>query len=157
MAVDYERYETIMARLREEMPRLADELDQEVRHGRAVSENDLRQEGRYEERASRLAETELPPLGRNDVSVIPYTGDERIELIREALLTLAETMYATRNSALKLAMERRMEPEIRFGDPELEVPSRVDLQEETERAHTALRTVQGLLADDHESRRGATQ
>ncbi|MGW5214418.1 hypothetical protein ACWEQO_25320 [Streptomyces sp. NPDC004051] len=157
MAVDYDRYEAIMARLREELPELAEELDQEVRHGRAVSEKDLRQEGRYDERASRLAETELPPLGRNDVSVIPYTVDERIELIREALLTLAQTMYATRNSALKLAMERRMEPEIRFGDPELEVPSRVDLQEETESAHVALRTVQGLLSDDRESRRGVSQ
>lgn len=62
MAIDYDRYESIMTRLRAEMPSLADQLAQEVRHGRAVYGQDLRQEGRYQERASRLAATELPPL-----------------------------------------------------------------------------------------------
>ena len=151
MAIRDDNYESIMARLRREMPSLAEQLDQEVRHGRMVSEKDLRQEGRYDERASRLAETELPPLGKSDVSVIPYTEDERFELVRESLLTLAETMFATRRSALKVAMEHEMETEIRFGDPELEVPSRIDLPEETERAHVALRKVRGLLAEDRES------
>src|SRR4051794_36756320 len=103
MAIRDDNYESIMARLRREMPSLAEQLDQEVRHGRTVSEKDLRQEGRYDERASRLAETELPPLGKSDVSVIPYTEDERFELVRESLLTLAETMFATRRSALKVA------------------------------------------------------
>ncbi|MEB8343914.1 hypothetical protein [Streptomyces endophyticus] len=150
MATRGDSYEAIMARLRQEMPSLAEQLDQEVRHGRMVSEKDLRQEGRYDERASRLAETELPPLGKSDVSVIPYTEDERFELVRDSLLTLAETMFATRSSALKVAMERAMEPEIRFGDPELEVLSRINLPEETERANIALRTVRGLLADDRD-------
>ncbi|MFJ8786794.1 hypothetical protein [Streptomyces sp. NPDC102476] len=150
MAIRDDNYESIMARLRREMPSLAEQLDQEVRHGRTVSEKDLRQEGRYDERASRLAETELPPLGKSDVSVIPYTEDERFELVRESLLTLAETMFATRRSALKVAVEHEMETEIHFGDPELEVPSRIDLPDETERAYVALRKVRGLLADDRE-------
>ncbi|MGW3848669.1 hypothetical protein [Streptomyces fagopyri] len=150
MAIRDDNYESIMARLRREMPSLAEQLDQEVRHGRMVSEKDLRQEGRYDERASRLAETELPPLGKSDVSVIPYTEDERFELVRESLLTLAETLFATRRSALMVAVEHGMETEIHFGDPELEALSRIDLPDETERAHTALRKVRGLLADDRE-------
>lgn len=144
-------YESIMRRLRVEMPSLADQLDQEVRYGRAVSEHQLRHEGRYEERATRLAATELPPLGKTDVAVIPYTDDERIELVREALLTLAKTMYSTRNAALLTAKERRMELEIQFGDPELEVTSQMDLQAETERARAALQEVRELLEDDSET------
>ncbi|MCW7942728.1 hypothetical protein AAW14_11940 [Streptomyces hygroscopicus] len=150
-------YESIMTRLREEMPSLADQLEQEVRHGRAVTEKELRQEGRYEERASRLAATELPALGKNDVAVIPYTDEERVELIREALVTLAETMYATRQTALKTAMGCGTELEIHFGDPELEVPSRIDLREETERARMVLQTVRELLIENPETHSGATR
>jgi hypothetical protein len=150
MSVDHSHYESIMEQLRENMPTLADQLDQEVRHGRAVSEQELRQEGEYEERASRLAATDLPGLGKNDVAVIPYTGDERIELIREALVTLAETMYATRRTALKTAMAHEMGLEIQFGDPELEAPSRFDLRYETERAKIARQAVRELLMDDSE-------
>ncbi|MGA4540883.1 hypothetical protein ACPA54_12880 [Uniformispora flossi] len=150
MATSYEPYEAIMTRLRAEMPSLADQLDQEVRHGRAVSEQGLRQEGRYEERASRLAATELPPLGKTDVAVIPYTDDERIELVREALLTLAETMYATRNAALQTARAHGLEPEIQFGDPELEVPTRISLSDETPLARVALQKVRELLANGHD-------
>ncbi|MFC5724940.1 hypothetical protein ACFP1Z_32830 [Streptomyces gamaensis] len=144
-------YESIMAQLREVMPGLADQLDQEVRHGRAVTEKELRQEGRYEERASRLAAIELPALGKSDVAVIPYTNEERIELIREALITLAETMHATRQAALKTAIERGMELEIWFGDPELEAPSHIVLPEETAQAEATLQTVRELLVHDPET------
>lgn len=37
----------------------------------------------------------LPTIGKTGVAVIPYRGEERVELIREALLTLAETMSAS--------------------------------------------------------------
>ncbi|MFJ1758619.1 hypothetical protein [Kitasatospora sp. NPDC088134] len=151
MAVNEDQYSDILDKLRARMPNLADQVEQEVRYGRTVSEQGLRSEGRYEERASRLAETELPPLGKSDVSVIPYTGTERLELIREALLTLAETMYATRKATLDMAVERGMEAEVEFGDPEFEDISHIDLREESARAHQALVTVRELLAPGPES------
>lgn len=147
MAVDDDEYARIMARLEREMPELAAQLADEFRNGRVVSEQGLRQEGRYEERASRLAASELPPLGKTDVAVIPYTGDERIDLIREALLTLADTMYASRLAVWELARELNMESEIQFGDPELETPSQFDMREELERATRAQSTVRELLGD----------
>ncbi|WP_214105220.1 hypothetical protein [Acrocarpospora catenulata] len=150
MAVD-DQYTRIMARLAEALPNLADQLDQEVRRGRAVSEQKLRQEGRYEERASRLAETELPPLGKTDIAVIPYTADESIELIREALVTLAETMYLSRKVTLDTLLAYDMEPEIQFGDAELEDVSRFNLRDDTEQARLALQTVQELLSESPET------
>ncbi|MFF9486037.1 hypothetical protein [Streptomyces sp. NPDC014676] len=148
MPVDSEQFARIIAQLREELPSLADELSQEVRQGRVASEQRLKQEGEYEARASRLAEAELPPLGKTDIAVLPYTDEERIELVRSALLTMAETMYASRKALLDLAVEREMETTIRFGDPELEPPTYLDLKAETERARIARRIVRELLSDE---------
>ncbi|WP_333749160.1 hypothetical protein [Streptomyces sp. IBSBF 2394] len=146
MSVESEQYAFVMQRLKADFPDLAAQLDQELKRGRAVSGQKLRREERHE-RASRLEEAHLPALGKTDVAVIPYSGEERVELIRDALLTLAETMYASRQAALKLTMERGMEQEIRFGDPEEENPSFIYLPEETERARAVLATVRDLLSE----------
>lgn len=147
----------IMTQLAEELPDLAGQLKQEVRHGRVASEQRLRQEGEYEARASRLAEAELPPLGKTDIAVLPYTDDERVELVRSALLTLAKTMYASRKAALDIASTRGMELTIEFGDPELESISYLDLKAETERARVALTTVRELLSGDSDVVMGSIQ
>ncbi|MET9529734.1 hypothetical protein ABZY02_04065 [Streptomyces sp. NPDC006649] len=158
MAIGHNQYESLMTRLREEIPGLADQLDEEVRHGRVVSAQDhLQEEGQYYERASRLAATKLPALGQGDIAVIPYTGEERLQLVREAVLTLAETMYATRKSVLDTVRERGMGSGIEFGDPELEVPSQLDLQAETAQAWAALQTVRELLADGQDTYSEALQ
>lgn len=146
MSVESEQYAFVMERLKADFPDLAAQLDQELKRGRAVSGQKLRREERHE-RASRLEEAHLPALGKTDVAVIPYSGEERVELIRDALLTLAETMYASRQAALKLTMERGMEQEIRFGDPEEENPSLIYLPEETEHARAVLATVRDLLSE----------
>ncbi|MFJ1782372.1 hypothetical protein ACIOKA_37335 [Streptomyces anulatus] len=78
--------------------------------------------------------------------MIPYSGEERVELIRDALLTLAETMYASRQAVLKLPMEWDMVQEVGFGDPEEEDPPFIYLREETEHARTMLATVRNLLS-----------
>ncbi|MER8096476.1 hypothetical protein [Streptomyces goshikiensis] len=147
----------IMTQLAEELPDLADQLKHEVRHGRVASEQRLKQEGEYEARASRLAEAELPPLGKADIAVLPYTDDERLELVRSALLTLAETMYASRKAALDIASKREMELTIEFGDPELEELSYIDLKAEAERARIALTTVRELLSEDSDVAMGSIQ
>lgn len=146
MSVENGQYALVMERLKAEIPDLAAQLDQELKQGRAVSGQKLQREERHE-RASRLEAAHLPALGKMDVAVIPYSGEERVELIREALLTLAETMYASRQATLELTMEWGMEREIRFGDPEDEGPSFIHLREETERARAVLETVRDLLSE----------
>ncbi|WNI30407.1 hypothetical protein [Streptomyces sp. ITFR-6] len=152
-----DHFAQIMEQLGEELPNLADQLKQEVRQGRVASEQRLRQEGEYEARASRLAEAELPPLGKADIAVLPYTDDERMELVRSALLTLAETMYASRKAALDIASKREMDLTIEFGDPELESISYLDLIAETELARVALTTVRGPLSEDSDVAMGSIQ
>ncbi|WP_139238303.1 hypothetical protein [Streptomyces aidingensis] len=63
--------------------------------------------------------------------MIPYTDDESVELVRSTVLTLTETMYASRKAALDIASTLRVQPTIEFGDPEFEAPSVLDLTEET--------------------------
>ncbi|GAA3616263.1 hypothetical protein ACG5V6_05245 [Streptomyces chitinivorans] len=152
-----DQFARIMEQLTEKLPDLADQLRQEVRQGRVASEQRLKQEGEYQARASRLAAADLPPLGKADIAVLPYTDDESVELVRTAVLTLAETMYASRKAALGLASERGMELTIEFGDPELEPVSSLDLEAETERAWAALEIVRELLSEGTTLPAGAIQ
>ncbi|WP_327215365.1 hypothetical protein OG483_17550 [[Kitasatospora] papulosa] len=80
MSVENEQYALVMERLKVDIPDLAAQLDQELKRRRAVSGQKLRREERHE-RASRLEEAHLPALGKTDVAVIPYSGEERVELI----------------------------------------------------------------------------
>lgn len=152
---DSSDFTQVMADLEEALPDLADQVKQEIRRGRIASEQRLRQEEDYGFRTSRLAEADLQALGKADIAVLPYTDDERIELVREAILTLAETMYVSRRTTLDIALEEGTELTITFGDPELEALSEVDLPAETERARVAFATVRGLLSEGRDSSIGA--
>ncbi|WP_147437666.1 hypothetical protein [Streptomyces radicis] len=137
-----------MTLFREAMPQLADQLDEQVRRGRPVSEAELRQEAVHQERTFRLATSRFSPLGKGDATAVPYSGEQRLEIVREALLTLAEAMYATRKAVLDTAYENGMEPEAWFGDPELESLWHVDLRAETDEAEAALGRVRFLFEGD---------
>ncbi|MFI1382959.1 hypothetical protein [Embleya sp. NPDC020886] len=152
MAAIDQQYTNVMELLRAKLPSLAEQLDQEFRQGRAVSGEQLQREGMFDERASRLANTDLPALRKSDIAMVPYSSEERIELIREALLTLAETMHASRAVLLKTAKEHQMDVSIEFVDPELEPVVRVDLVRETERASAALHTTRELLLPQAQTR-----
>ncbi|MGW6358742.1 hypothetical protein ACWFR5_27105 [Streptomyces sp. NPDC055092] len=154
---DSDQFARLMRQLERDLPDLADHLRGEVRQGRVASAHRLKQEEDYEARASRLAAAELPPLGKTDVAMLPYTEDERIELVRSAVLTLAETMYASRKAALDIASQQEMEPTVEFGDPELEPLSRFNLMEEVERARTAVEFVRELLSEGTDVSAGALQ
>ncbi|MFJ9131426.1 hypothetical protein ACIRJS_45875 [Streptomyces sp. NPDC102340] len=65
-----------------------------------------------------------------------------------ALLTLAETTYASRRALLDLAAAREMDLTVQFGDPELEAVTRLDLKAETERARIARDAVHALLSEE---------
>ncbi|MEU2658111.1 hypothetical protein ABZ615_22630 [Streptomyces sp. NPDC007325] len=152
-----DQFADLMAYLAERLPDLADQLRQEVRQGRIASEQRLKQVGEYQARASRLAAADLPPLGKADIAVLPYTDDESIELARMAVLTLAETMYASRKAVLDIASRQEMGLTVKFGDPELETPSSLDLKAETEHARAALATVRALLSEGTDVSVGAIQ
>ncbi|MDX8056335.1 hypothetical protein SK571_43765 [Lentzea sp. BCCO 10_0798] len=148
MATNDELYARIMERLGSEMPDLATQLKQEVRHGRVVSEKGLRQEGRYEERASRLAVSDLAPLGKTDVAAIPYTGDERLRLVCAALVTLAEAAYSSRRELLRMSQEFQTRPVVQFSsDDDPGDTAVVDLAGETAAAERTFNAVRELLAD----------
>ncbi|WP_280256974.1 hypothetical protein [Nocardia wallacei] len=144
-------YEAMLAQLREYLPDLAAEIDQELRRGRVATKQQLIQEAQYSERASRLADSELPAIGTNDVAVLPYSEEESLELIREAMITLAETMYATRQTLLAATIEYEMAPEILFGNPEIEEVTSLELRSEAARAEDAVQEIRNLLQADDRS------
>ncbi|MBE8517483.1 hypothetical protein ILP97_08195 [Amycolatopsis sp. H6(2020)] len=162
MDVNDEWYARVMGELRDRIPGLADQVDREVRYGRSVSEKGLRDEGRYEERATRLAETNLAPLGKKDVAVVPYTDDERIELVRQALLTLAKTMYASRQSVRSELRGLGVRSTVTFAEPEPEPETAaglsdetvIDMDEQVDSARETLREVQDLLGYSGDVSRG---
>ncbi|NBH12465.1 hypothetical protein [Amycolatopsis sp. SID8362] len=157
MDTNDESYARVVGELRRRIPDLAEQVDREVRYGRSVSEKGLRDEGRYQERAERLAETKLTPLRTTDVAVVPYTDDERLELIRQALLTLAESMYSSRDSVLRELQELGLQTTITFEEPAEQdtTVTEVDLRAEADRAARTLREVRALLDARADSDRGA--
>lgn len=140
-----EDYQVLISRLRSALPDVARQVEEEVRRGRVATRGDLRQEEEYQERARRLAETRLPPLDANDVAAVPYRDEQRIELIREALVTLAETMSATRHAVLDLARRHVVAEGVRFGDPDQEETRMVNLEMEAASADETLQGVRFLL------------
>lgn len=142
MTVEDEQYGRILSRLREELPDLADQLSNEIRSGRLVSEDSLFRESGYEHRKARLAESKLPKLALSDVGVVPYSGQERLDLVRDAMLTLAETMSASRKELLRFTEKSGVSSVIEFSDFEQAgEPVRIDLSVEVERARRARNTV----------------
>ncbi|MFC3892313.1 hypothetical protein ACFOWZ_12600 [Lentzea rhizosphaerae] len=145
MTTGDDQYARIMDLLGNGIPGVAQQVKREVRHGRVVSEQDLRKEARYEETVRRLSVNDLSPLGKTDVAAVPYTDDERLELIRSALLTLAETMYASRAEVLKMSEEFETDPVIVFGDAEFDEVSVVNMSDEVVRVRQSLLDVRELL------------
>ncbi|THV42016.1 hypothetical protein [Glycomyces buryatensis] len=142
MAVEDEQYGRIMSRLRADLPVLAEQLDAEVRSGRLISEESLFSGSSYQDRKARLAESKLPKLAKSDIGVLPYTGSERLDLVRDALLTLAETMSSSRKELLRFTDEFGVSPVIEFSDFEsASEPDRIDLNIEAERAQRARNTM----------------
>lgn len=138
-------YDSIISHLRGALPEIAAEIEQEVRRGRTLNKDDLVREVRYDERVSKLAGQRLPMIGDSDIGVVPYSEDERLDMIREALGTLAETMASTRRSLLNLCHQNDIRPYVRFGDPELEEPTTIELAQETIAAEQAKEAVQEML------------
>lgn len=137
--------ERIMALLREVLPDLADELEQDFRLGRAVPVRPREEDSK--ERSRRLADQNLAPLSKADVLVVPYSDDERMASICDALCTLADTMYRSREALSTMAAARKIDATVQFGDAAVEEPTRINLATETARARDARDVVFALIGE----------
>lgn len=109
-----------MAAVRERLPELHDQVADEVARGREVRGTDIELTVR-EGRDRRLGDEKLGRIGESDVSVFPYSNEERLDLLIDALRTSAETL--TRSlSTLSNLLDRQEVPDRRiyFRRPESE-------------------------------------
>jgi len=140
-----EIYEELIRRVGERSDSLAAQIREEVARGRLVPGSKL-PEGEREERQSRLAEAKLGRIGKDEMAVLPYTGDERLALLCQALLTLAQTMTESRRTLLELTTDNDLpHPRVLFTEPDETDSIEFDLPVELSNAERALGQVTNLL------------
>ena len=96
-----EAYETLIERIRELLPDVAEQIAEEVARGRPVSglSPGSRLSGgetQYELTAARRQDEPLVSIGREDVLPKAYSDDERLTLLIDALVNLAATIGESR-------------------------------------------------------------
>jgi hypothetical protein len=140
-----EIYEELIRRIEERAAPLAAQIREEVARGRLVQGSKL-PESERQERQSRLVEAKLGRIGKDEMAVLPYTGDERLALLCQTLLTLAQTMTESRRTLLELATEHDLlHTHVRFTEPNETEVAEFDLTAELSRAEQALARVNALL------------
>lgn len=90
MIDDARAYAALMAVLRERMPDLHEQLADEVARGKEVRGKDIKAVDR-KIRDRQLDDEKLGRIGESDVSVLPYSDEERLDLLINALRTSVET------------------------------------------------------------------
>ncbi|KJE23085.1 hypothetical protein FF36_02513 [Frankia torreyi] len=96
-----EIYEELMLQVEGLSGEIAQQLRAEVTRGRLVRGFELSARERRL-RDQRITDTESARIGRADVAVIEYDGDQRLRLLCEALVTAARTMAASRRALIGL-------------------------------------------------------
>lgn len=90
--IDGERaYTELMTVLREQLPDLHDQIADEVARGKEIRGTDIERAER-EGRDRRLGAEKLGRIVESDVSVYPYSDDERLDLLIAALRISAKTL-----------------------------------------------------------------
>jgi hypothetical protein len=140
-----EIYEELLGRVEERAAPLAAQIREEVARGRLVQGSKLPEDERHE-RQFRLAEANLGRIGKDDMAVLPYTGDERLALLCQTLLALAQTMTESRRALLEVAIGHDLpHTQLRFTEPDETQAVEFDLAAELSRAEQALGRVKSLL------------
>lgn len=140
-----EAYEELIRRIEERFVPLAVQIREEVARGRWVQGAEL-PESERQERQVRLVEAKLGRLGRDDMAVVAYTGDERLALLCQSLLTLAQTMTESRRALLEPTTDHDLpHTRTRFTEPDETDPTEFDLTVELSAAEHALEQVASLL------------
>jgi hypothetical protein len=96
-----EIYEELIGTLEERIPSVAAQIREEVARGRLLPGPNLSDPER-EFRESRLHQAKLGRIAKEDIAVVPYSGDDRLALLCHTLLNLAETMTESRRAILEL-------------------------------------------------------
>ena len=84
-----------MQRLAEALPDVAAQVRDEVARGRVVPSSKL-STPEHEERETRMTEAKVDRLANADVASVPYSDDERLAVLIDALIRTATTMLASR-------------------------------------------------------------
>ncbi|MFD5164178.1 hypothetical protein ACFWMJ_40090 [Streptomyces hawaiiensis] len=113
-----EIYDRLMRLLRNRVPELAAQLSEEIAAGRSVEGERLSERERTM-REGLMRQARVGRLQRGDVAVVPYTADERLMFLCQALLRMAETLHGSLKSIWDMAdtyhVESRM---VEFAEPD---------------------------------------
>jgi hypothetical protein len=151
-----EAYQHLMQRLAEALPDVAAQVRDEVARGRVVPSSKLSGPER-EERETRMTEAKVGRLVKADVASVPYSDDERLTVLIDALIRTATTMRASREALFELASaygyDRRI---IIFDEPDETARVEVALADETQAARQVAETVEAELRPAADELQGAT-
>ena len=112
-----EIYEELIGSLEERIPSVAAQIREEIARGRLLPGPNLSDPER-EFRESRLHEAKLGRIAKEDIAVVPYSGDDRLALLCQTLLNLAETMAESRRAMFELFNSEHMQTaRVRFVEP----------------------------------------
>lgn len=151
MAINNDSYDEILDELKRRLPGLAQQLEDEILRGRTVAGSDLDDDDKARRWANlRAAEVrtagKLKGIEDGDVAVVPYSEDERLNLIWHALLRLAETMHGSRTEILELArMHEVASPRLSFERPDGAESEEVSLNDEVSVTSEVLTKVRRLF------------
>jgi hypothetical protein len=134
-----EAYQLLMQRLAEALPDVATQVRDEVARGRVVPSSKLSTPER-EERETRMTEAKVGRLANADVASVPYSDDERLAVLIDALIRTATTMLASREALLELA-SRYDKTVVIFDEPDETERVEVALADETQTARQIAETV----------------
>ncbi|MFJ3717492.1 hypothetical protein [Streptomyces sp. NPDC090057] len=113
-----EVYDRLMRLLRERVPELATQLSEEIAAGRSVDGERLSEPERMT-RDGQMREARVGRLQRGDVAVVPYTADERLMFLCQALLRMAETLQGSLQAVSAMAENHRIGTSvIEFAEPD---------------------------------------
>jgi hypothetical protein len=151
-----EAYQHLMQRLAEALPDVAAQVRDEVARGRVVPSSKLSGPER-EERETRMTEAKVGRLGKADVASVPYSDDERLTVLIDALIRTATTMRASREALLGLASEYGYDKRvIIFDEPDETARVEVALADEVQAARQVAETVDAELRPAADELQGAT-
>jgi hypothetical protein len=151
VAIGDSAYDEILSNLKQRLPGLASQLEDEVLRGRSVAGSDL-SNAEKADRGANLRAAEVQGVGKlkgiedGDVAVVPYNEDERLDLMWHALLRLAETMHGSRLEVLELARGHGIaSPTLKFERPDGAESDEIPLAEEVPVTSDALTKVRRLF------------
>ena len=111
-----EIYLDLLDRLRRDLPEVADQIKSEVIEGRRVVTETLSESERTD-RAAKMRDVGSR-ISKEDLATVPYTDDERLALLVEALLCLGSSMATDREAVAGLLEEQQARPTIRLRSEE---------------------------------------